>query len=425
MATQVLFGVFALLLLIKVPIPFALGLSTIFTVAFVSERPLLVVVQRMATSMESFALIAVPLFVLAGEIMNQSGAGKRLVDFANILIGHITGGLAHANIIGSMFFGGISGAASADTAAIGSIMIPAMSEGGYSKTFSTIVTISSSPIGNIIPPSITMVIYGWLAGIPISRLFMAGIVPGILIGILLMIVSYIISKRNNYGVKKDFDLSGFWETFVSAFPALLMPIIILGGMFIGMFTATEAAAVAVVYGFFISIFVYKEPGLSEFPNIFIRACKISGSIMLLIAMTEGFGWVMSLEQIPLHLSLFFTEATPTATLFLFATILISLIVGMFLTPTAALVLLVPILLPVAETFIIDPLHFGLVLVSALVVGHVTPPVGLCLYVGSNISGIPISGLIKPVMPFFITLVLLSVLIAIFPEMVMFLPELLF
>jgi tripartite ATP-independent transporter DctM subunit len=425
MSVLVLFGSFFTFILLKVPIPFALGISSIITLFCKGNITIMLVVQRMATSMESFALLAIPLFVLTGELINSSGSGRRLVRFADALVGHITGGLAHANILASMFFGGISGAASADTAAIGSILIPTMSESGYSKSFSTIVTITSSPIGIIIPPSIAMVIYGWLSGVQIPRLFAAGFIPGVLVGLMLMILSYWISKKNNFGRKRKFNWQELRESFIDALPALVLPIIILGGIFGGIFTATEAAAVAVVYGLFISLFVYREPKITEIPQIFMHACKVSGAIILLIAMTGSFGWVMTIERIPVRLSEFFLTITPNSITFLFSVIFICLIVGCFLTPTSALVLLVPVLFPISKTFGIDSLHFGLVMISALAIGHVTPPVGLCLYVGSNISEIPISDLIVPLIPFFFVLLFLSILIAIFPGLVLFIPEILF
>jgi C4-dicarboxylate transporter DctM subunit len=424
-AALVLFGSFSILTLLKIPIPFALGLGSIITILWGGKITVMLVAQRMATSMESFALLAIPLFILTGEIINSSGAGRRLVRFADAIVGHITGGLAHANILASMFFGGISGAASADTAVIGSILIPTMTEAGYSRSFSTAVTITSSPIGIIIPPSIVMVIYGWLSGVPVPRLFAAGFIPGTLVGIMLMVLSYYISKKKKYGGVRKFDRHELFRSFVDAVPALVMPLIILGGIFAGIFTATEAAAVAVVYSIFICLFVYREPKLKEIPAIFMRVSVTSGEIILLIAMAAAFGWVMTVEQIPQTISAFFISFAPNAPTFLFAVIIICLIVGCFLTPTAALVLLVPILFPLAGTFGVDPLHFGLVLISALAVGHVTPPVGLCLYVGSNISGIPISELIGPTMPFILVLVLLCVLIAIFPRLVLVVPALFF
>lgn len=420
-----MFGAFAILLLIKTPIPFALGLSSIITVMAHGRLTLMVVAQRMVTSMESYALLAIPLFILTGELIVESGAGKRLVRFANSLVGHITGGLAHTNILASMFFGGISGAASADTAAIGSILIPTMTQSGYSKTFATVVTITSSPIGIIIPPSIAMVIFGWMAGVSIPQLFAAGFLPGVLVGLMLMILSYVISKKNNYGQNVDFRFREVIVSFVDALPALTLPLIILGGIFGGVFTATEAAAVAAVGALIICIFVYRTPSPQELARIFGRSAKTSGGVILLIAMTQGFAWVMTMLRIPVHLSQFFLAFSTSPLLFLFAVILISLIIGLFLPPTAALVVLVPILYPVSQTLGVHAIHFGILLIASLGLGHATPPVGLCLYVGSSISGIPISDLIRPIMPFFGVLLLLCILIALFPQISLFVPSLFF
>jgi C4-dicarboxylate transporter DctM subunit len=381
--------------------------------------------QRMIPSMDSFALLAIPLFILAGELMNTGGCGRRLVRFANALVGHIRGGLAHANILASMFFGGISGSASADTAAIGAILIPAMSEEGYDRAFATVVTITSSPIGVIIPPSIIMVLYGWLSGTSVSKLFAAGFIPGAIVGLSLMILSYVISKKNRYGKTAPFQWSELKASFVDALPALVMPVIILGGIFGGVFTATEAASVAAIYGLIIAIFVYKELKPRDIPAVFMRTCVTTGGVMLLIALTAAFGWVMAAERIPLHLAEMFLKFTPTAPAFLLVVILLSLIVGCFLTPTSALIILVPILYPISLRFGIDPLHFGLVLISSLAIGHVTPPVGLCLYIGANISGIPVSGLLRPLGPFIAVMVAVSVLLAMVPDLVLLVPRLAF
>lgn len=424
-AVTVLFGSFAVLTLAKIPIPFALGLSSLLTIIWGGKITVMLVAQRMATSMESFALLAIPLFILTGELINSSGAGRRLVRLADAMVGHITGGLAHANILASMFFGGISGSASADTAAIGSILIPTMTEAGYDKAFATAVTISSSPIGMIIPPSIAMVIYGWLAGVPVPELFAAGFVPGILVSLMLMIIAYIISKKKSYGRVRPFDWKELWDAFLDALPALVMPLIILGGIFAGIFTATESAAVAVVYSLVISLFVYKETVIKDLPKILFRVGRMSGEIILLIATASAFGWVMTMEQIPQVVSLFFINLSPNALSFLMAVIVICLIVGCFLTPTAALVLLVPVLLPVVHKFAISPLQFGLVLVCALAVGHITPPVGLCLYIGSKISGLSITQILRPTIPFLLTIVMLAVLVAVFPQLVLFVPQFFF
>lgn len=423
MAAWTLFGSFVVLVLLRFPIPFALGLSTIITVIWRGSSTLMLVPQRMVTSIDSFALLAIPLFILVGEIMNSSGFGRKLVRFADALVGHFTGGLAHANVAASMFFGGISGSASADTAAIGSVLIPAMSESGYGKPFAVAVTIASSPIGTIIPPSIPMVIYGWLAGASIARLFAAGFIPGILVGFSLMALSYWISRVEGYGKAQPFDVRELWRSFVEALPALFMPLIVLGGIFGGVFTATEAGAVAVVYGLIMAL-IYRRPHVKDFPRLLVNTCKTTGSVMLLIALTSAFGWVMTAEGIPLQVTQFFLRFTPSPLLFLFSVIAISVIIGCFLTPTAALVILVPILYPVSRSFGIDPLHFGLVLISALATGHVTPPVGLCLYIGSTISGIPISGLVRPVLPFLAVMIGTSILLACFPELVLWVPRVL-
>ncbi len=423
MSAIVMFAVFAVLLLLKIPIAFALGLTTLITVFAIGRLTPMVVAQRMVTSMESYALLAIPLFILTGELIVASGAGKRLVRFANALVGHITGGLAHANIVASMFFGGISGAASADTAAIGSILIPTMSEAGYSKTFATVVTITSSPIGIIIPPSIAMVIFGWMAGVPIPQLFAGGFVPGFLVGVMLMLLSYVLSKRRKYGVSRKFSLRELRLAFIDALPALSLPVIILGGIFGGVFTATEAAAVAAVAGLVICLVVYRQPNIGKLAKVFIKAAKTSGGIMLLIAMTQGFAWVMTMQRVPVHLSQFFLSLSTDPLVFLFSVILIALIIGLFLPPTAALVVLVPILYPVSQLMGVNPVHFGVLLIAALGMGHVTPPVGLCLYVGSSISGIPISRLVRPILPFFGILLLLCILIALFPQIVLIVPRL--
>ncbi|MGB4338060.1 MAG: TRAP transporter large permease [Bacillota bacterium] len=425
MASIVLFGSFALMVLLNTPIPFALGLSSVVTLLWRGGVTLMLVAQRMIPAIDSFALLSIPLFILAGDIMNTGGCGKRLVKFANALVGHIRGGLAHANILASLFFGGISGSASADTAALGAILIPAMTEEGYDKAFSTVVTITSSPLGTIIPPSIVMVLYGWMTGAPVPKLFAAGFIPGTIIGIGLMVLSYVISKKHGYGKTYPFRWSELWKTFIDSLPALLMPLIILGGIFGGVFTATEAAAVAVMYGLIAGFFIYKELKLKDIPGVLIRSCLTTGGVMLLIALSATFGWVMSFERIPLLLTEFFIKYVPTGFAFLMVVILISLIIGCFLTPTSAQIIMVPILYPVALRFGIDPIHFGLVLICALAIGHVTPPVGLCLYIGSSISQIPVAGLVRPLVPFILVMIITTILIALIPELVLFIPRVAF
>lgn len=420
----VLFGSFFILLLLNIPVPYVLGLSSVITLLWRGGLDLMLIPQRIVPAIDSFALLAIPLYILAGEVIGY-GSGKRLIRFADELIGHITGGLAHANILASVFFGGISGSASADTAAIGSIMIPQMEEAGYDRAFATAVTITSSPLATIIPPSITMVLYSWMTGVPVSEVFVAGFIPGLLMAFGLMVISYWASKKYGYGYRRRFDFRRLVKTFVESIPALVMPLIILGGIFSGIFTATEAGAVAVVYGLIIGLFVYKEIKLSDLPRIFMNTCATTGGVMLLLSLTAAFGWVMTVEQIPLQLTQFFMSFTPNGLVFLLVVIVIALIVGCFLTPTAALAIMVPILTPIAQGFGINLLHFGLVLLPALSLGHFTPPVGLCLYIGSSISGIPIAKLTRPVLPFLLAMVTVCVLLAVFPQISLFLPRLFF
>lgn len=420
----VLFGSFFILLLLNIPVPFVLGLSSVITLLWRGGPDLMLIPQRVIPAIDSFALLAIPLFVLAGEVIGY-GCGRRLVRFANELVGHVTGGLAHANILASLFFGGISGSASADTAAIGSIMIPEMEQAGYDRAFSTAVTITSSPLATIIPPSIVMVLYSWMTGVPVSEVFVAGFIPGALMGLGLMVVAYVASKKNGYGHKRSLSMRRIAKSFVESLPALVMPLIILGGIFGGIFTATEAGAVAVMYGLIAGMVIYKEIKLSDLPQIFMNTCATTGGIMLLLALTSAFGWIMTAEQIPLQVTQLFLAITPNGLTFLLAVIVISLVVGCFLTPTAALAIMVPILVPAAKSFGVDLIHLGLVMMCTLSLGHFTPPVGLCLYIGSSISGIPIAGLIRPVMPFLIAMIIVCILLAIFPQLVLFLPRVFF
>lgn len=423
-SAAVLFGSFGILLLLNIPVPFGLGLSSVITLLWRGGLDLMLIPQRIVPAIDSFALLAIPLFVLAGEVIGY-GSGERLIRLADELVGHITGGLAHANILASLFFGGISGSASADTAAIGSIMIPEMERAGYDRAFATAVTITSSPLATIIPPSIVMVLYSWMTGVPVSTIFVAGFIPGTLMGLGLMVISYIVSKKHGYGHKRRFNIRSLAKSFIESLPALLMPLIILGGIFGGIFTATEAGAVAVVYGLLIGLFVYKEIKLSDLPRIFMNTCATTGGVMLLLALTSAFGWVMTAEQIPLQVTQFFLSFTPNGLVFLLVVIVICLIVGCFLTPTAALTIMVPILVPVARSFGVELLHLGLVMLVTLSLGHFTPPVGLCLYIGSSISGIPIAKLVRPVMPFLLAMIVVSILLAVFPELVFFLPRIVF
>jgi C4-dicarboxylate transporter DctM subunit len=421
--TLLLFGSFVFFVVIRVPVVFSLALSCLTVLLWNGDISLMLLAQRTATGLDSFPLLAVPLFILMGEILNRGGCGEKLVEFSKRLVGGITGGLAHANIVASMFFGGISGVATADTAAIGSVLIPTMIKAGYDAKFSTVVTVTSSIIGIIIPPSIDMILYGWISGTSIVELFAGGIIPGILVGLSLMALSHWICMKRGYRSAEKFSFPKLTKAFFSALPALVMPILIIGGMFTGIFTATEAASIAVVYGIIIAVVFYKGFQFRDIPALILQVCSTVGSIMLLIAVCKTFGWILTAERIPHTISEFFLNNLPYPSLFLLNVILICLIVGTFLTPAAATIILTPILAPVSTTFGIDPVHFGLVLVCSVAIGHVTPPVALTLYIGAGISGVPVSDLIKPLMPFLLVLVLVTLAVAYIPPLTLFLPSL--
>lgn len=422
--TLVLFGSLFFLLMLRMPVIFALGLSSLLALLWQGDTTLMVLAQRMITSLDSFPLLAIPLFIMMGEILNRGGCGERLVKFSERLVGGVTGGLAHANVLASMFFGGISGVATADTAAIGSIMIPMMKRAGYDVKFSTVITITSSIIGIIIPPSINMILYSWVSGTSVTQLFAGGIIPGILVGFSLMAVAYWISLKRGYRSPERFSFRKLYKSFTVALPILVMPLLILGGIFGGAFTTTEAASVAVIYGIFISIFFFKELKFKEIPDLFLRVCITVGSIMFLIAICKTFGWILTAELIPHAISRFFLTYLPYRSVFLLNIILISLVMGTFLTPATATIILTPILYPVAISMGIDPVHFGLVLICSLAIGHVTPPVGLTLFIGSEISGVPVSQLLKPLLPFLLVLIGLALLVAYVPWLTLFIPNLL-
>jgi len=422
--TILLFGSFLFFLILRTPVVFALGLSSLAVLLWKGDITLMLLAQRTAAGLDSFPLLAVPLFILMGEILNRGGCGEKLVAFSERLVGGVTGGLAHANILASMFFGGISGVATADTAAIGSVMIPTMVRAGYDAKFSTVVTVTSSIIGIIVPPSIDMILYGWISGTSIAELFAGGIIPGTLIGLSLMALSHWISFKRGYRSQERFSLRRLFKAFLIALPALVMPILIVGGIFGGAFTATEGAAVAVVYGIFIATFFYKGLKFREIPSLILQVCTTVGGIMLLIALCKTFGWILTAERIPHAISDFFLGNLPYRSVFLLNVILVSLIIGTFLTPAAATIILTPILFPVATSFGIDPVHFGLVLVCSVAIGHVTPPVALTLYIGSGISGVPVSQLLRPLAPFLLILFAWALIVAYVPWFTLAIPSLL-
>ncbi len=392
--------VFIFTMALGIPVAFCLALTSLIVLLVIGDIPLHLLPQRMFTGMDSFPLMAVPFFILAGDLMNSCGITDRVVRFATVLVGHIRGGLAHVNIVASMFFAGISGSAVADTAAMGSIIIPAMEKDGYDKTFSAAVTAASSVIGPVIPPSIPVVIFALVGSVSVGGLFLAGIIPGVMIGLGLMLVSYFLAKKHNYGTKKK--RASIWEVVVATKDAiipLLMPLIILGGILSGVFTPTEAASVAVAYALLIGLFVMRTLKLKDLPSIFFRSMVTTSTILLVMATANIFTWILGTEQIPQSLAGRITELTTDPLVLLFLINVILLAVGCFLEGLAAIIIMTPILLPLAIQAGIDPLHFGIVVVMTNVIGLITPPLGLCLFVVCSIANVDLMRLIKVIFPF--------------------------
>lgn len=419
-----LFGLFALFLVIGIPIAISLGLATLIAVYNFTTVSLSIAPQVMFKAVDSFPMMAIPFFLLAGNVMSRGGISERLIKFASALVGTLAGGLAHVSILASMFFAAISGSSPATTAAIGSLMVPAMEEKGYDKKFAAAVVASAGTVGIIIPPSIPMVLYAVIAGVSVGKLFLAGFGPGILMGLAMMTVAYIISKKNGYaGTEKVSFLQGL-KVFKESFFALLMPAIILGGIYGGIFTPTEAAAVAVVYGILVGLFVYRELEWREIPEILFRSAVGTAVIMFLIACANFFGWFLVREMIPQRIAAGMLGITQNPYLILLLVNIILLILGTFLNTTAAVTLVTPILLPIITKVGIDPLFMGIVMIVNLAVGMITPPVGLCMFVACNIAKISLDELTKAIMPFLIVLIICILVVTYVPGVAMFLPNLL-
>ncbi|TDY61226.1 C4-dicarboxylate transporter DctM subunit [Aminivibrio pyruvatiphilus] len=421
--TVLMTGVFLLCFIIGIPLALVLGMTGM-AVIFAMGVPMQLVAQRMFAGIDSFPLMAVPFFILAGDLMNRGGTTARIIAFADSLVGHIRGGLAHANILASMIFAGISGSAVADTSAIGSIMIPSMEKNGYDVDFSAAVTATSSVIGPIIPPSIIMVIYGVSVNVSVGGLFAAGFIPGILMGIALMIVVYRVSKKRNYPKSEGFSSKRVAHEFRSSIWALMAPIIILGGILGGVFTPTEAAAVAVIYAFFVGKFVFREITWRDLPHILFQSGITTGAVLLIISMANVFAWVIAANQIPVKLSSMFLSATSNPYVFLLIVNILLLIVGMFMETGAAIILLAPILAPIAVKLGIHPLHFGFMMVLNLAIGMATPPVGVCLFVSCGITGLSLERVSAASMRFVAALLGVLLLVTYVAPISLFLPRML-
>lgn len=420
---------FVILLLMNVPIAISIGISTLVTIIYVmgsvgsaSE----IIAQRMATGIDSFALLAIPFFILAGLFMGKGGIARRLIDFAGTLVGRFTGGLAYVNVLTCMLFGALSGSSVAAVSAVGGFMIPEMNRKGYDKNFNVAVSTTAATTGLMIPPSNIMIVYALVAGggVSIVAMFMAGILPGIVFGLLLMLVSGIISKKRNYGAGDKHGIGDIFKSFIGAIPSLLLIVIVLGGILGGIFTATEAAAIAVVYAFILAVFIYREVKIKEIPGILLQCGITTAVVMLLIATSTAMSWLMATQNIPQNVSAALLSISNNKIIILLIINVLLLFVGTFMDMTPAVLIFTPIFLPVVKQLGIHPVHFGLIMIANLCIGLCTPPVGTCLFVGCGVGETTIVKVIRPLLPFFAAMVVALMLVTYIPQISMFIPKLL-
>ncbi len=417
---------FVIMLALSVPIAVSIGISTLLTmlVTIPFEPAIVTVAQRMASGIDSFALLAIPFFILSGLLMGRGGIARRLIDFAKVLVGMLPGGLAIVNILACMFFGAISGSAAAATSAIGGFMIPIMNKEGYDKNFNTAITVTASTTGLLIPPSNVLIVYSMASGgVSIAALFIAGYLPGILMGLGLMIVAAIISIIKKYPTG---EREGMWvslKKFFSAIPSLMLIVVVIGGIISGIFTATEASAIAVLYAFILSVFIYKEVKISELPEILLKSVETTAIVMLLIGTSSAMSWILSYENIPQSISAALIGLTDNKYIILLIINLLLLVVGTFMDMTPAILIFTPIFLPVVTNLGITPLHFGIIMVMNLCIGLTTPPVGSVLFLGCGIGKTSIGKVIKPLLPLYAAMFIVLLLVTYFPWITLALPKL--
>ena len=419
MLVIVLLVSFFLLLFIGVPISFALSISSFTAVMTTGAIPVINLVQKTFRAIDSFTLLAIPFFVFAGNVMARGGVSKRLTDMAATLVGRMPGGLAHVATLSSTFFGAISGSAPA----IGAVMVPEMEKRSYDKAFTAAVVAASGTIGLIIPPSNTMVMYGTLANASVGKMFIGGVGPGLLMTVVIIVINYLISKKRGYAGSEHISGKQVAEAFKNGIWALLMPVIILGGIYSGLFTPTEAAAIAVFYGIIVSAFVYRNMGMKDFLHVLSASASSTASILFLVANAHIFSYLLSSEQIPQKLAILMTSLTTNPTIIMFLIMIVLLIAGCFLDNAVAVILLTPIFVNVVQAMNIDICYFGVFLVFVLAIGQVTPPVGLCLFVACDIGKVSIEKVSREVLPYVGGLIVTAILLVLFPQIGTWLPSL--
>jgi|LSQX01.2.fsa_nt_gb tripartite ATP-independent transporter DctM subunit len=421
-AIIILLGSFAVMVAAKVPITFSLAVSSVITAIYL-KVPLMSIFLLMVKGVNSFSLLAIPFFIIAGEMIGQGGIARRLVDFANVIVGRMRGGLAMVNVLDSTFFGGISGSAVADVSSLGTIMIPMMVEKGYDKDFSVALTVTSACQGLLIPPSHNMIIYSVAAGgVSVGALFLGGLVPGLTLGLALAVLSYIVAIKRNYPKEKKVTFREALKITWNSLLGLATAVIIIGGVLSGVFTATESAAVACIYAFIITFFVYKEIPLKAFSGILFNALKTLAMVMSLIASASAFGWLLAYLKVPALATTALLSVTQNKYILLLLINFLLLGLGCIMDMAPLILIVTPILLPVMTSMGVDPVHFGVMLILNLAIGLCTPPVGSALFVGCAVGKISIEKATKGLLPFYVAMVIVLILITFIPELVLFLPR---
>ncbi|PSW08288.1 C4-dicarboxylate ABC transporter permease [Photobacterium rosenbergii] len=435
MVSTTLFGVFLLLVLLGAPVAICLGVSSLIVLEYLPGTPNITLLAKSAVmGGNSFPLVAIPLFVLAGEVMQRGGLSTRIVGAAYSLVGHFKAGLAYVNVLASMFFAAISGSSPATVAAIGSNMIPEMERVGYKRPFSAALTAAAGITGVMIPPSIPLIIYGVTANQSIGKLFLAGIIPGLMFGLGYMLVAKMTINNNLSPASRvsqkmvqaiegsQKEQQGGWRQH--SIWALIVPVIILGGIYGGIFTPTEAAGVAVVYALFVSLFIYRDLKISDLNGVFLKAGLTSATVLVMVVMASSFGRLLTLERVPMEVANFITTVSENPLLVLLLINIMLLIVGMFMETIASIIILTPILLPIVQTMGIDPVHFGVIMTVNLAIGFCTPPLGANLFVATGVANVSLEELVKSILPFLLAMVVMLMMVTFIPQLSLFLPSIL-
>lgn len=415
-------GFFFFMMAIGIPVAVSLGVAALSYIVFFVDLPSVIIIQQMISGVDKFTLLAIPFFMMAGSLMEHGGISAKIVNFAKKMLGSISGGLALVVVLASMIFAAMTGAGAATVAAIGAILYPQMIKEGYNPDFTCALLATAGIFGPLIPPSILMVLYGVATDVSVGDMLMGGVMPGIIMGIVVAATAIIMSKKNGIKTEKS-SLKEIIKAFVDAFWALLTPIIILGGIYSGIFSPTEAAAVATLYSLIIGFFVYKELKIKTLFETLYGSMKTTAGVLLIVAATQAFGWVLTKEQIPQLIAKWFTSLSNSPTVFLFAVAILLLIAGCFLDPVPAVMIFAPILSPTAKAFNIDPVHFGVVMVVSLCIGLITPPVGMNLFVASSVGNRPVHKIVGYIMPFIISVLVGLIVILLIPGISTFLPSL--